>query len=132
MSSLLNYDEISCNERTTLVIEATLLDESGDPITAAQVDSIEMTLVETVSGSIVNSRQKQDVLNTNDCTLHATSGLFTWAVRPEDTAIVDVAAVGEIERHLATFTVTWATTETQHWEYLLKIRNLHSVPQTAP
>lgn len=130
--------EINCKENTSFPAYATLEYYNGSayvPILSAQVDSIEMTLVNvnetTLATSIVNSRQKQDVFDDNDCTFHATTGLFTWDVRPEDTEIVGSTPINAKEKHLATFTVTWDTTKKMHFEILLIIENLRSVPQVS-
>lgn len=124
--------ELQINEKTAAPLTATLKGNSSTPITLAQIDSIEMTLIEVRSGDIINSRQKQDVLNANDCTMHATSGLFTWNVQVEDTTISNSGTqIGKQEQHLATITVTWDTTKQMHFEILLLVKNLRSVPQQA-
>ena len=122
--------ELAINERTSAPVTCTLKDEASVVIPLADIDSIEMTLIETNTGNTVNSRAKQNVLNTNNCTMHETSGLFTWNVQPEDTT-VSVVAIGQTERHLATFTVVWDTTKQMHFEIVLLIENLRSVPQVS-
>lgn len=122
--------ELAINERTSAPVTCTLKDEAGVVIPLADIDSIEMTLIETNTGNTVNSRAKQNVLNTNNCSMHATSGLFTWNVQVEDTT-VSVVSVGETEKHLATFTVVWDTSKQMHFEVMLLIENLRSVPQVS-
>ena len=126
---------IEVNEKTALPITATLKNSAGTAITLAQIDSIEMTLVNvletTLASSIVNSRQKQNVLTTNDCTMHATSGLFTWNVQVEDTTILGTTPIGKRESHLATITVTWDTDKQMQQEIELAILNLRNVPQVS-
>jgi hypothetical protein len=128
-------EEYDINEDSYAPYTTTLTSDGETPITLASVDSIEMTLVNTsetvLATSIVNGRQKQNVLNTNDCTFHATSGLFTWDIQPEDIAIVGSTPIGKIERHLATFTITWDTTKKMHFEVELHILNLRNVPQVS-
>jgi hypothetical protein len=127
-----NYAEVECNEASSLEITATIQDEDDAAVALAAINSIEMTLVETAGGTIVNSRQKQNVLNANNCTMAATSGLFTWSVQAADTAIVNSAtAIGDREVHLATFTVVWDTTKQVQFQVRLKVLNLHSVPQVG-
>lgn len=123
--------ELQINEDSFGEITATLQDESGTAIALTDIDSLEMTLIEVHSGDIINSRQKQNVLNTNNCTVHATSGLFTWNVQPDDTSIEGSTRIGQREEHLATFTLTWDTTKQLHFEILLQVLNLRSVPQTS-
>ena len=121
---------VDVQERTSGAYEATLLDEDDAAIAAASIDSITLTLIETRSGDVVNSRSAQSVLNANGGTMHATSGLFRWEWEPEDTAILGSTPNSDIERHLATITVTWDSgTKQQHREVLLRIKNLRSVPQ---
>lgn len=123
-----NYIEVECDEESTLTITTTLKDASGVAVASADIDSITLTLIEDVSGSVVNSRDAQNVLNANNCTMHATSGLFTWNVQSGDTSIVSTdTLVGYFEHHLATFVVTWDTTNNLPWRVLLKVRNLRSV-----
>lgn len=124
--------EILTNERSSQEYSVTINDENGDPVALDAIDSITMTIVETQTGTTVNSRSNQNVLNSNNCTFHATSGLFTWAVQPADTAIVNSdTPVGKREIHLATLTFKWAS-EAKEWhrEIALKVLNLRSVPQS--
>lgn len=119
--------ELNINEETYGVITATLTSDGSTAIASASVDSITCTLIETQTGTTINSRSAQDVFNANNCTLHATSGLFTWNVQPEDTTITGNPAIGQREHHLATFTVTWNTTKKMHFEIQLNVLNLRSV-----
>ena len=124
--------EIEVNESTSQVYSVTLKDETDTAVALASIDSIKMTIIETTSGSTVNSRNAQDVLNANNCTFHATSGLFTWNIQPEDTAIVNSnTPVLKKENHLVTITFEWASnTKSFHREIALKCLNLRSVPQS--
>lgn len=124
--SLAEPYEIEVNESSSLVYTATLKDEDDDPILAADISALTLTLIETDSGDVVNSRDGQNVLNTNNCTIHATSGLFTWNIQVEDTEILG-AGVDEFETHLATITVGWGTGRQMHREILIKVKNLRSV-----
>jgi hypothetical protein len=128
-------EEYEINEDSRAPYTTTLTSDGTTPITLAAVSTIEMTLVNvadtTLATSIINSRQKQDVKNANNCTLHATSGLFTWDIQPEDITIVGSTPIGAKEKHLATFTLV-GTAVKMHFEVLLIIENLRSVPQVAP
>lgn len=119
--------ELEINEESYGVVTTTLVDEDSVAIASADIDAITVTLIAERSGDVINSRSAQDVFNANNCTMHATSGLFTWNVQTADTEIVDNTKIGEIEPHLATFTVTWDTTKKMHFEILLKVKNLRSV-----
>lgn len=82
----------------------TLKDAAGVAIAKASVSSITVTLTDAGSGSVVNSRNGQNVLDANGGTLDATSGAFAWTITSSDTTLVD--ANGDSEEHTADFTVT--------------------------
>ena len=122
------YKGIECNVESTLTVTATLTDASGSAVAAPDIDSIVCDYIETSTGDAINSRTAQSVLNANNCTMHATSGLFTWNVQTADTSIVNTSTqIGDFEHHLATFVVTWDTTSKLPFRVLLKVRNLRSV-----
>ena len=120
-------------EGTTPELTFTLADSAGTAVALSAIDSITMTVIEEKSGSTVNSRSAQDVKNTNNCTYHATSGLFTYDLQPGDVAIENATdnPIGSIERHLITVTFVWdSSAESISKQFLLQIRNLKSVPQS--
>jgi|SRR5690606_14744544 len=126
--ALLNYTEIECDEESWFTVTLTLQDEAGTVIPSASIDAITCTLIDEYSGETVNSRSDQDVFDANNGTMHETSGLFTWEVQTLDTTIVNTGTpIGEFERHMATFTLTWDTSKKLHWRVLLKVRNLRTV-----
>lgn len=110
----------------------TFLDKDGSPIPLTSMVSITATMIETITGNTVNSRTAQDVMNANNGTYHATSGLFTLDLQPGDTAIVNTnLPIGGIEIHRLTLTFVWdSSAEQLSIEILLKIRNLRSAPQS--
>lgn len=119
------------DESSTGTYTSTLQDEDGNAIVLTDVDSMTMTLIEESGGSTINSRSAQDILNTNDVTFHATSGLLTWDIQVEDTALqLSTTAVESKERHLAVITIVWSTTKRMHREILLRCLNLNNVPQS--
>ena len=121
------------NENSTYKYSATLLDENGDAIALASINSIKMTLIDTITGNIINSRDGQDVKNTNDCTMGSTDGEFVWNVQIEDTTIESPLAIptNKRETHLATVSVLWASSTKQvNHEIVLKVLNMTSIPQT--
>lgn len=123
--------ELEINERSTFVYTAILKDEDGNPVELAAIDSLTLTIIEEESGDVVNSRNAQDVLNNNNVTLHASTGLLTWNVQVLDTAIVNTETpYGSFETHIATFTIAWtdgAEEKQMHREIFLKVKNLRSV-----
>lgn len=125
-----NKLEVNCQEESWFRLEATITDEDGNPITSAMIDSLVVTIVEVNSGDIVNGRDNQNVLNSNGGTLDDMTGLFSFQVVPDDTAIVNSSTlIGNVEEHLATFSLTWNTNRKIHWTYSILIQNETSVPQ---
>jgi hypothetical protein len=100
---------IRLNEHSSRTVTFYLKDNAGVVVPLADIDEAELTLydVETfVYGAspaegIINNRDAQNVLNANNVTIHATSGLVTWAMQPDDNPIV--TARRQIERHRAEF-----------------------------
>lgn len=114
------------NEKTTSQYTATIVDEAGVAVPLAQITAATLTLYATdANQTIVNSRDNQNVLNTNGVTIHATSGLLTWTIATLDTAILDNTL--SIEKHVALFTISWGTGKTLRHEIALLIRNLSKV-----
>ena len=113
-------------ERTTRVITATLESRTGTAITLAEVSTLTLTYTNVANDTILNSRDGQNVLNANNVTLHATSGLLTWTMQPADNAIVNDALT--IERHRALF--EWVLTNGEEGNTVIDInvRNLGRVP----
>ncbi len=102
-------DRIRVNEGSSSSVTFTLKDNLGVVIPLANLSVAELTLFDLLTYAplaspirgIINDRDSQDVRNTNDVTVHVTSGLVSWAVQPEDTIIV--ASRRQIERHRARF-----------------------------
>lgn len=116
-----NVDELE-NAR----YEATLTDEDAAPITLASVSTLTLTLYDVATGGIINSRNGQDVLNTNNVTLHATSGLLTWSIQALDNPIV--TSTLSFERHRALFVATLTNGTIGRHEVDLVVNNLGKVP----
>lgn len=95
-------------EKTTPKYTATLLDEDGNAIPLSSIDTITLTLynLSATTRDVINSRNAQDVKNTNNVTIHATSGLLTWSMQIADNAIAD--ALKRVERHRACFVFTYS------------------------
>ena len=98
-------------EGTTALITVTLVDATGAPIQLTSISTATLTLWngEMAEGgsNVINSRTAQNVKNANNCTIHATSGLFTWTVQAADATVIDaVRALGDTELHLFRLTVT--------------------------
>jgi len=113
------------NEASTARYTATLVDETETPIPAADLTALTLYLYEPVSAGVVNSRNNQNVLNTNGVTVNS-AGLLTWTISALDTTMVN--ATKEIETHIATFTFTYASgNKVGRHEVILSIDNLLGV-----
>lgn len=117
------------NELSSFTITATILDQASQPVPLSDITVATLTLfdLETYnpSGSpivgIINSRDAQDVLNANNVTIHATSGLLTWVMQPADNPIVTTRR--QIERHRAELHVEFVSGEfNAEWE--IEVLNL--------
>ncbi len=86
------------NEGSTVVFTGILKDENGTAIGLGIIDSMTMTFFDVESGTVINGRTEQDVLNANNCTVDA-SGLFTFNLQPADTVILN--QVSRFETHRA-------------------------------
>ena len=115
------------DERATGHYQARLV--AGDGVTrlaGSLVTALTLTLYairQDDTEIIVNSRNKQDCLNTANVTID-TSGLLTWIVQPGDTTLVDSAVA--FERHIALFEWTWLSGRGKQ-EVILLVRNLRRV-----
>lgn len=124
----LTKDQRTVNEGGSFTYEATLKDEDEVALALASIDSLTLTLVNVADSSVINSRSNQDVKNDNNVTVHATSGLMTWELQPEDTVIIDTTLErDELEAHEATFKLTYATIKKLNWTVKLYVRQLSQV-----
>ncbi len=117
-------------ERTGFVYTATLKDSNGTAVPLANLTTITLTYYLVSDGTIINSRDGQDVKNANNVTIHATSGLLTWSGQAADTAISDTgltAGAKELHRALFEFTYVGDGTPGKH-EVDLFVENLDKVP----
>lgn len=102
--SCLSSLERTVLEETTFEYAGVLTNEKELPVPDTDLDSLTLTLYDKKTGVIINSRDNQDILNTNDGTVDA-SGNFTWQASPEDNDIIDDTLLdGQLEEHVALFT----------------------------
>ncbi len=115
-------------ELTSGIVEGDLVDALGNPIPASALMTATLTLWDVETGSpatspstgILNTRDAQDVLNTNNVTID-TVGHFVWAVQPADNVIV--TSRRQVERHRAMFHFAWAAGALDY-ECELEVMNL--------
>ena len=83
----------------------TLRDEDGTALASGSLATLTLTLRDAASGSIVNARNAQNVLNANDVAVDG-AGVLTWAIKALDTTLL--VADLRAEEHIAIFAWTYA------------------------
>jgi len=123
----LSTTERVVKESTTAVYGATLQDNDGNAVSAADLDSLTLTLWDKVSETIINSRNAQNVLNTNNVTV-SDDGVLAWTMQPDDNVIVDTNHLdGQKEEHRALFQWTWDTNKYGKYEVVIDVQQLTKV-----
>lgn len=113
-------------ERVSVKYTATIKDEAGTAIPGSALTALTLTLYSVHSGTIVNSRNDQNVLNANGVTVDE-AGLLTWIMDPLDNQVLDTAFA--YERHRALFEWTWSGgTKAGKHEVDFLVQNLGQVP----
>lgn len=93
-------------ERTSARYSGTLKDELGNVVPGANLTALLLTLYDLETGTVLNSRSAQNVLNANGVTVDG-SGVVVWLMDPADNAIVTTGRSSE--RHRAVFDIQWGT-----------------------
>ena len=121
--------EFQVLEETTPQMTGQLTDETGADVALADLDEITLTLFIPESGTIVNTRNKQDVKNNNNVIISA-SGLITWDVQQEDLEVIDtVDDENTREIHRALFEFEFDSNARHGKKQIdLVIHNLQKVP----
>jgi hypothetical protein len=114
------------NERDAAEYTAVLKDEKGIAIPSSDFVSLYLTL-KTTSGTVINGRNVQDALNTNEVTITST-GLLTWAVTPLDNQII---GSNSFERHRATFNGKYNTNRRVTHQFHIVVRQLDDITSSA-
>lgn len=94
------------NEQTTSKLTGQLVDQNGAGIPTGTLTAFTLTLYNDADGSIINLRNGQDVLNTNNVTVDS-SGNVVWTIQPDDNVIVDDTQDAEL--HIALFQWQWGS-----------------------
>lgn len=117
----------SVTEGATATYRAQLVAPDGvTPLPGTLLQSLRLTLYtigQADQTTIVNGRDKQNVLNQNQVSV-SVGGLVTWQIQPGDTTLVD--PVLPFERHLALLEWSWAGGAGKK-EVILVVRNLRRV-----
>ena len=137
---MLTPDTFDVPEQSSGVYRAIIVDESGALLPGSILSTLTLTLYAVRSGGnidYINSRNAQNVLNTNGVTVYdtlQTDTLFDsstvqynlkWIFTPQDTTLV--RAQLQIERHIALFEWTWGSGKAGKQEMILAVKNLNEV-----
>lgn len=114
-------------EKTSALYEATLQDEAGVAVAGSSLATLTLTLYDVATGTILNSRNAQNVLNLNGVTV-SEAGALAWTMVPADNAITTTSRSYEL--HRAVFIATWDTTKQMVHEVEIRVRNIGKVPAT--
>lgn len=106
-------------ERSMARYTAYLTDETNTVIASSGISTLTLTLRDATTKGIINSRSAQNVLNTNNVTVHATSGLVTWSIQAADTTPLNKEQ--PYVDHIAEFACTWATTKSMIHKVTIRI-----------
>ena len=119
---------IRMDEATSGRYTGVLKDDEGEVLNGGAVSTLTLTLYDLRTDTIINSRDEQNVLNTNGVTVDG-SGNFTWTIGPLDTPIVNSALA--YEQHRAYFRWTYnGGTSAGSQQVTMTIRNMHRFPVT--
>ena len=118
---------VDCLEGETPRYTATITDDAGNPLPAASLSTLVLTLyVIKADGTVayVNSRNAQNVLNANNVTV-GTSGEVVWSLQVADTSLIEALP---FERHIALWEWTWPTSRAGKHELWITVKALGEVP----
>jgi hypothetical protein len=118
-------------EGTTGAYRFELVDELDEGIDGAFVQTLTLTLYDADSGTIVNTRVAQDILNTNNGSIATDPGppvttTVTFALQPEDTLILNPNRTREYR--VLSFCWTWGGEWTGRHVVQFGIDNVAFVP----
>lgn len=111
-------------ERTTYIYSTTIEDASGEAIPADSLSALTLTLYAERSGTIINDRNAQNILDANDVTV-SSGGALAWTMQAEDNAIVNTRLT--TEPHIALFEWTYGSSGYGKQEVRFVVRNLAKV-----
>jgi hypothetical protein len=117
---------VDCLEGETPRYTATITDDLGAPLPAASLTTLTGTLYVIKSdGSVayVNSRNAQNMLNANNCTVSA-NGEVVWSLQVADTTLVEALPY---ERHIMLWEWTWPTSRAGKHELWITVKALGEV-----
>lgn len=105
------------NSKYTCVL--TDVDDSNPTLT-----SLTLTLYEERSGTIINNRNAQDILDTNNGSYTSGTGTITMNFQPADNQIINTG--DGVEIHVAEFDAQWSGGR-KTWRVRIQVRNLDKI-----
>jgi len=124
--STLTIKQRRLDEKTIAKYKATITDEDQAAIASSSLSTLTLTLYDVETGTIINSRNGQNILNANNVIIDS-DGLLTWTIQAADNEIVGTRRrAGQYEKHVALFEYTWSSKASKH-ELILEIRQLDKV-----
>lgn len=112
-------------EKNAFPVTAAIVDEAGTLIPLAQIVTLVATLYDRESGSILNGRNAQSVLNANGGTVDS-AGNLTLTLVPADNAVLDAARAFEL--HVLLLEWTYASgAKANRLQKRIAVRNLRKV-----
>ena len=115
----------SLPERKTVRITAVIKDETNTVIPSTSLNTLTLTLYNKTDLTILNSRDGQDILNTNGGTVDS-SGNFVLTLTPADMIVVHT--VKTQETHIALIEWTYGSGKAGGYEIEFTVDNLSYVP----
>ena len=105
MPSIVNIttDEIPANSSQTY--QANIVDYRLVPVTADMLNTLTLTIVDTLSGTVINNVETVNILNTGRGSIDA-NGVLTVQLTPGDTDMSEVPGATRVQRSLI-FTYTY-------------------------
>ena len=123
----LSKADTTVNELSSFRYTGQVVDEEGNAIPGSSLSSLTLTLYNAADKSIINSRDKQDVLDANAVTVNE-SGDLTWDSVSGDSPIVGSVGIGQAEQHVALFEWTWGSNRRGSHLLTLYVVQMHEVP----
>jgi len=126
---------LECQEGASALYRGTLVDETGIAIPAGQITDMRLLLYNASSseGDVINERDGSTNVLTDPAsgvTMHATNGLVTWQLSPEDNPIADHSL--PYERHVALLQFDFGTNGRGWHEIVMHVANRRKLGQQIP
>lgn len=102
--ALTTFDTL--DEGTTPIYSTVLKDENGVALTGLPFTGVRLSYYSTLTGTIINSRTNQNILNANNVTIDG-AGLLKWKLQEADVVLTDGATVPSVVRCRAEIVIEW-------------------------